>query len=94
MCCGMSSTPARGCRLSSLSCQPEEQYAVDCLRAGAAAFVNKESAPNELAMAAKKIPERRPLRQRQTREKLDAVLDESAGKALARVALGPGNTKS
>lgn len=30
-----------------LSCQPEEQYAVRCLRAGAAAYINKESAPEE-----------------------------------------------
>ena len=38
-----------------LSCHPEEQYAVRCLRAGAAAYINKESAPEELAMATKKI---------------------------------------
>jgi DNA-binding NarL/FixJ family response regulator len=38
-----------------LSCQPEDQYGVRCLRAGAAAYINKESAPEELAIAAKKI---------------------------------------
>lgn len=38
-----------------LSCQPEEQYAVRCLRAGAAAYINKDSATEELAQAAKKI---------------------------------------
>ncbi len=38
-----------------LSCQPEEQYAVRCLRAGAAAYINKDSAAEELARAAKKI---------------------------------------
>jgi DNA-binding NarL/FixJ family response regulator len=38
-----------------LSCQPEEQYAVRCLRAGASAYINKESAPEELALATKKI---------------------------------------
>lgn len=38
-----------------LSCQPEDQYAVRCLRAGAAAYINKESAPEELAEATKKI---------------------------------------
>ena len=38
-----------------LSCQPEDQYAVRCLRAGAAAYINKESAPEELALATKKI---------------------------------------
>jgi two-component system, NarL family, invasion response regulator UvrY len=38
-----------------LSCHPEDQYAVRCLRAGAAAYINKESAPEELAIATKKI---------------------------------------
>jgi len=38
-----------------LSCQPEEQYAVRCLRAGAAAYISKESASEELAIATKKI---------------------------------------
>ena len=40
-----------------LSVQPEEQYAVRCLRAGAAAYINKDSAPEELAKATKKIIE-------------------------------------
>jgi DNA-binding NarL/FixJ family response regulator len=38
-----------------LSVHPEDQYAVRCLRAGAAAYINKESAPEELAIATKKI---------------------------------------
>jgi DNA-binding NarL/FixJ family response regulator len=38
-----------------LSCHPEDQYAVRCLRAGAAAYINKESAPEELAIATTKI---------------------------------------
>jgi DNA-binding NarL/FixJ family response regulator len=38
-----------------LSVHPEDQYGVRCLRAGAAAYINKESAPEELAIAAKKI---------------------------------------
>jgi len=38
-----------------LSAHPEDQYAVRCLRAGAAAYINKESAPEELAIATKKI---------------------------------------
>ena len=38
-----------------LSVQPEEQYAVRCLRAGAAAYINKESAAEELSLAATKI---------------------------------------
>ena len=38
-----------------LSVQPEEQYAVRCLRAGAVAYINKDSAPEELAQAARKV---------------------------------------
>lgn len=38
-----------------LSVQPEEPYAFRCLRAGAAAYINKDSAPEELAAAAQKI---------------------------------------
>jgi len=34
-----------------LSMQPEDQYAMRCLRAGAAAYINKDSAPEELAKA-------------------------------------------
>jgi DNA-binding NarL/FixJ family response regulator len=38
-----------------LSVQPEDQYAVRCLRAGASAYINKDSAPEELAIAARKV---------------------------------------
>jgi DNA-binding NarL/FixJ family response regulator len=38
-----------------LSCYSEDQYAVRCLRAGASAYINKESAPEELAIATRKI---------------------------------------
>jgi DNA-binding NarL/FixJ family response regulator len=38
-----------------LSVQPEDQYALRCLRAGAAAYISKESAPEELAHAARKV---------------------------------------
>jgi two-component system invasion response regulator UvrY len=38
-----------------LSMQPEDQYAMRCLRAGAAAYINKDSAPEELAKATKLI---------------------------------------
>lgn len=38
-----------------LSMQPEDQYAMRCLRAGASAYIHKDSAPEELAQAAKKI---------------------------------------
>jgi DNA-binding NarL/FixJ family response regulator len=38
-----------------VSVQPENQYAPRCLRAGATAYVNKNSASEELAPAIKKI---------------------------------------
>jgi DNA-binding NarL/FixJ family response regulator len=38
-----------------LSVQPEDQYAMRCLRAGASAYINKDSAPEELAQAARKV---------------------------------------
>jgi two-component system, NarL family, invasion response regulator UvrY len=38
-----------------LSVQPEDQYAMRCLRAGASGYLNKDSAPEELAQAIKKI---------------------------------------
>src|ERR1019366_1208898 len=65
-----------------LSCQPEEQYAVRCLRAGAAAYINKDSAPEELAMATKKILSGGRYVSASLAEKLIANLDESAGKPL------------
>lgn len=38
-----------------LSVQSEDQYAIRCLRAGASAYINKDSAPEELAKAARKV---------------------------------------
>jgi len=38
-----------------LSVHPEDQYAVRMLRAGAAGYLNKESAPNDLVSAVRKI---------------------------------------
>jgi DNA-binding NarL/FixJ family response regulator len=63
-----------------LSCQPEEQYAVRCLRAGAAAYINKESAPEELAMATKKIMSGGRYVSASLAEKLISNLDETADK--------------
>ena len=65
-----------------LSCQPQEQYAVRCLRAGAAAYVNKESAPEELALAAKKVLGGGRYINARLAEQLAANLDESAGKPV------------
>lgn len=38
-----------------LSVCPEDQYALRCLRSGAAAYLNKESAPEELVTVARKV---------------------------------------
>ena len=38
-----------------LSVQPEDQYALRCLRAGASAYLNKDSAPEKLAIVVKKV---------------------------------------
>jgi len=65
-----------------LSCQPEEQYAVRCLRAGAAAYINKESASEELAMATKKILSGGRYVSTSLAEKLIDNLDESVVKPL------------
>jgi len=65
-----------------LSCQPEDQYAVRCLRAGAAAYINKESAAEELAKATKKILSGGRYVSASLAEKLVANLDESVNKSL------------
>jgi len=65
-----------------LSCQPEEQYAVRCLRGGAAAYINKETATEELAMATKKIMSGGRYVSTSLAEKLIDNLDESADRPL------------
>jgi two-component system invasion response regulator UvrY len=63
-----------------LSVHPEEQYAVRCLRAGAAAYINKESASEELATATKKILSGGRYISASLAEKLISTLDESGDK--------------
>jgi DNA-binding NarL/FixJ family response regulator len=65
-----------------LSVHPEDQYAVRCLRAGAAAYINKESAPEVLAVATKKILSGGRYISSSLAEKLIANLDEPADKPL------------
>ena len=65
-----------------LSCHPEDQYAVRCLRAGAAAYINKDSAPEELAVAVKKILSGGRYVSESLAEKLIANLDEPGDKPL------------
>ena len=65
-----------------LSVQPEDQYAMRCLRAGAAAYINKDSAPEDLAQAIKKILSGGRYVSPGFAEKLVAWLDEPAAKPL------------
>jgi DNA-binding NarL/FixJ family response regulator len=65
-----------------LSCHPEDQYAVRCLRAGAAAYINKDSAPEELAIATKKILSGGRYISASLAEKLITNLDEPADRPL------------
>ena len=65
-----------------LSVQPEEQYAMRCLRAGAAAYINKDSAPEELAQATRKILGGGRYVSATLAEKLVANFDESFEKPL------------
>jgi DNA-binding NarL/FixJ family response regulator len=65
-----------------LSVHPEEQYALRCLRAGAAAYINKDSAPEVLAIATKKILSGGRYISPSLAEKLIANLDEPVDKPV------------
>ncbi len=65
-----------------LSVHSEDQYAVRCLRAGASAYINKDSAPEELAIATKKILSGGRYISASLAEKLISNLDEPADKPL------------
>ena len=65
-----------------LSVHPEDQYAVRCLRAGAAAYIYKDSAPEELAIATKKILGGGRYISASLAEKLIANLDEPSDKPI------------
>ena len=64
-----------------LSVQPEDQYAMRCLRAGASAYINKDSAPEELAQAARKVLGGGRYVSAGLAEKLVTILDDDSGKA-------------
>lgn len=65
-----------------MSVQPEDQYAIRCLRAGAAAYINKDSAPEELAEATRKILGGGRYVSSRMAERLVAQLDEPTDKPL------------
>jgi len=65
-----------------LSVQPEDQYALRCLRAGASAYLNKDGAPEELASVAKKVLAGGRYISPHLAEQLFTALDEPEGKPL------------
>lgn len=60
-----------------LSIQPEEQYALRVLRAGAAGYLSKELAPEELVKAVQKVLEGKKYISSSMAERLASLLDES-----------------
>ena len=68
--------------VSMLSVQPEDQYAMLCLRAGAATYINKDNAPEELAEATRIILAGGYYVSPRLADKLVASLDESSDKPL------------
>jgi len=65
-----------------LSMQPEDQYAMRCLRAGASAYINKDSAPDELVKAIERIQGGGRYVSPRLAKTLVAQLDEPAQKPL------------
>jgi two-component system invasion response regulator UvrY len=65
-----------------LSMHPEEQYAVRALRAGASAYLTKESAPDELIAAIRKVSQGRKYVTSSLAEKLASHLEVDAERPL------------
>ena len=65
-----------------LSIHPEEQYAIRVLKAGAAGYLSKDSAPEELITAIQKISQGRKYITASLAEKLAEDLDKSKEKTL------------
>ena len=66
-----------------LSIHPEEQYAIRALKAGAAGYLNKEAAPEELVMAVQRVLQGRKYISPSIAEKMADELDkEKTNKAL------------
>jgi two-component system invasion response regulator UvrY len=68
-----------------LSMHPEEQYAVRALKAGAAGYLTKESAPEELIRAMRKVSSGGKYVTLSLAEKLASVLETSAEKPLYQI---------
>jgi DNA-binding NarL/FixJ family response regulator len=69
-----------------VSMHPEEQYAVRALKAGASGYLTKESAPDELIVAIRKVSTGRKYVSSALAERLAALLQEDA-EALPHEAL-------
>ncbi len=69
-----------GLQVLVLSVQPEEQYAVHALRAGAAGYLTKDRSPEELAEAIRRVAMGRKYVTASLAERLAAELDSAAGK--------------
>jgi two-component system, NarL family, invasion response regulator UvrY len=65
-----------------LSMYPEEQYAVRLLKAGASGYLTKESAPEELVAAIRKVSSRGKYISASLGEKLAFLLDSGGGEQL------------
>jgi len=65
-----------------LSIHPEDQYAVRALRSGASGYLTKESAPEELIAAVRRISERRKYISDSLAEKLASKLDSDTEQPL------------
>jgi DNA-binding NarL/FixJ family response regulator len=65
-----------------LSMHPEDQYALRALRAGAAGYITKESAPEELVTAIRKILSGRKYVSQSLAEKLADEVADNGGKPL------------
>ena len=65
-----------------LSIHPEEQYAVRFLKAGAAGYIQKEAAPDELVTAVRKVSQGRKYVSPSLAERLAAALETDVGKPL------------
>jgi two-component system invasion response regulator UvrY len=68
-----------------LSMHPEEQYAVRALKAGATGYLTKESAPDELIRAMRRVSEGGKYVTLSLAEKLASVLETDAEKPLHQV---------
>ena len=83
-----------GVKVLVMSGLPEQQYAVNVLRAGASGYLSKDSAPEELMKAVRTVLGRPALRERALAEILVADLDGDPDKPHACAAVRRANSRS